>query len=226
MLRKSTRKLLITVAIAFFISLVSSLLVLQYTLKSPPSPLPGPTSVSLVDKVLRELSWGNIAFNAPSTMRYKQPRTVELLLSPSLSASQLQAQLEQRVASESDRVRISNRMEAELAGRGFTVEALTPSLQAIASMQTSRWKWEVTPTDSGPQRLYITLSAHIDVAGRDAPLVVRTFDRTIDVEITIPLRVSEFIEKNWQWLWAALLVPIAGYLWRHWMKRSDAPKPA
>jgi len=189
---------------------------------APPSS-PGSTSVELIDAILEQLNWGNIAFNAPSTMRYRQPRLVELLLSPSLSISQLQAQLEEKVGAESARVRISNRMEAQLTGSGFAIEATTPGLQAITSGQASRWKWEVVPTEHGRQRLHLVLSAHIDVATRDTPFVVRTFDRMIEVEITVAQRLSGFVQKNWQWLWAAVLVPIVGYLWRRWKKRPHEP---
>jgi hypothetical protein len=188
-------------------------------------PIPTPSlplsSVGLVDQSVRQLDWGNIAFNAPASMRYAQPQVVELLLSPSLSVADLQAQLQQQVGAESARAQISNRMEAQLTGSGFGIEAQMPDLQAVTSQQTTRWTWKVTPTGHGPQTLHLTLSAHIDVAGRDAPLVVRTFDREIRVYITIPQRVSGFIQKNWQWLWAVIVVPIAGYLWR---RRKKVPR--
>jgi hypothetical protein len=178
-----------------------------------------------VDQIVRQLDWGNIAFNAPVSMRYARPQTVELLLSPSLSVADLQAQLQQKVGAESARAQISNRMEAQLTGSGFAIEAHMPDLQAVTSQQSTRWTWKVTPTGHGPQTLHLALSAHIDVAGRDAPLVVRTFDRAIQVNITIPQRVSGFIQKNWQWLWAAIVVPIAGYLWKRRRKAPLPPKP-
>ena len=116
-------------------------------------------------------------------------------------------------------------MEAQLTGSGFAIEAQEPDLQAVTSQKSTRWTWKVTPTGHGPQTLHLTLSAHIDVAGRDAPLVVRTFDRDIQVNITIPQRVSGFLQKNWQWLWAAIVVPIAGYLWKRGGKAPGRPKP-
>jgi hypothetical protein len=189
-------------------------------ISSTPPPL---SSVELVDQSVRQLNWGNIAFNAPASMRYAQPHVVELLLYPSLSVADLQAQIQQQVGAESARAQISNRMEAQLTGSGFGIEAQMPDLQAVTSQQTTRWTWKVTPTGHGPQTLHLTLSAHIDVAGRDAPLVVRTFDREIRVYITIPQRVSGFIQKNWQWLWAVIVVPIAGYLWRRRKKAANVP---
>ena len=182
-----------------------------------------PSSVELADQTLRTLNWGNIAFNAPESMRYAQPQIVELLLSPSLSVADLEAQLHQKMGAESAQVHVSNRMEAHLTGSGFAIEALTPDLQAITSQQITRWKWEVNPTKLGPQTLHLALSAHIDLAGLDAPLVARTFEREIQVDITIQQRVSGFIQTNWQWLWAAIVVPIAVFLWKRRTKVSHAP---
>ena len=191
-----------------------------------PAPISGPppNSVELMDQILRELNWGNIAFNAPTTMRYAQSQSVELLLSPALSVEDLQAKLHQKAGAESAHVRVSNRMEAQLTGTGFTIQALRPDLQAVTSEQITRWKWEVTPTEQGRQTLHLTLAARIDLAGRDTPLVVRTFHREIQVVITVPQRVSGFIQGNWQWLWATLVVPIAGYLWSRKKKRGAKPK--
>ncbi len=180
------------------------------------------SSVELVDQIVRGLGWGNIAFNTPTRMTYAQPQSVELLLSPSVSVADLQAQLEQKMSAESAKIHISNRMEAHLTGTAFAIEALTPDLQAVTSQQITRWKWKVTPTAHGIQALDLAVSAVIDVAGRDAPLVVRTFGREIQVDITIPQRVSGFVQKNWQWLWAAIVVPIAGYLWKRNKKAADA----
>ena len=119
-------------------------------------------------------------------------------------------------------------MEAQLTGTGFTIQAQRPDLQAVTSEQITRWKWEVTPTEQGRQTLHLTLAARIDVAGRDTPLVVRTFHREIQVEITVPQRVSGFVQNNWQWLWATLIVPVAGYVWsrkkRRESKRKSKPK--
>ena len=203
---------------------------------TPPSTYPGGTAtttpvtttqstpstsdpLALMDEAARGLDWGNIAFDAPSTMRFGQVQTVELVLSPSLSAPALQSQLNEQVGAESAQVQISNRMEAKLTGIGFTIEALSPDLQAVTTQQVTRWQWEVTPTGRGQKKLHLSLSAHIAAAGSDAPLVVRTFDRDIDVNVTVGQRVTSFLQTNWTWLWVAIVVPVTGYVWSRWKKR-------
>jgi len=68
------------------------------------------------------------------------------------------------------------------------------------------------------------LSARVKIDGSDTPLVVRTFDREMLVKISVAQRVSGFVANNWQWLWAAVAVPIAGYLLKRGKKRITKPK--
>jgi hypothetical protein len=184
---------------------------------SPPS-----TSVSVVDEAVRGLHWGSVAFGAPPTMQYRTPVIAELLLSPSLPVAELEAQLRASAPADSARIQISNRMEAQLTGEGFSVRTLTPDLQAVRSAEPTRWRWEVVPTEHGIRSLHVTLSATLNINGSDAPIVVRTYDRDVKITITVSQRLSSFIQANWQWLWAAVLVPVGGYLWNLRRKRQGS----
>ena len=93
-------------------------------------PLPS-DSLASMDQAARDLDWGSIAFNAPGTMTYKDMQTVELVLAPGLSVQDLQGQLQEQTDVESAHIHISNRMEARLAGSGFTIEALRPGLRGV-----------------------------------------------------------------------------------------------
>jgi beta-lactamase superfamily II metal-dependent hydrolase len=173
----------------------------------------------VIDYIVGEMEWGNIVFNTPSSMQFKKTETIELLLSHSVSTKELQKQLENVSIIESARVKISNRMEALLSGTGFQVEALFPKVQSVSSKGVIKWKWYVTPTKQGLQRLHLTLSAILNVSDRDAPFVIRTFDRTIEVKVSLAHRASSFFSKNWKWLWAAVLIPIATFYWK-WRKKK------
>lgn len=185
---------------------------------------PNPESIQAVDQILTKLDWGNIAYNVPPAMTLGNHKRIELLLSPSLPVQDLQAQLQSQAGAKSATVRVSNRMEAQLTGTGFSIQALNPSLQAVTSQQTTRWAWEVTPTQPGHQELALNLSAYIQISGHDAPLVVRTYDRNIQVQVTLSQRVSGFIAAHGQWLWFVLIVPAAGWLRKRWKKRRGKPK--
>lgn len=213
------KELLVVIFIIIATFIVIPLVIPKLFKGLPPAPpYPPPTSTQVIDKIVKELEWGNIVFNAPTSMRFKEKETIELLLSHSVSIKELKTQLEKALGIESASVKISNRMEARLSGTGFQVEARFPEVQAVSSKGVIQWKWYVTPTEHGLQRLHLTLSAILTVSNRDAPFVIRTFDRTIDVEISLAQRASSFFSKNWKWLWAAILVPVVGYLWRRYDK--------
>jgi len=72
------------------------------------------------------------------------------------------------------------------------------------------------PTKSGEQSLELTVSALIDVAGKDTPIVVQTYEKKIFVEISTTQHARDFLSKNWQWLWATVLVPVAALIWKRW----------
>lgn len=183
-------------------------------------------STSLVDAAVQSLEWGTIVFNVPSQMRYQERYVVELVLSMTASRAELQAELETGAGAgaQSAEIRISNEMEARLTGTGFTFKRIEPASQAVSRLATTRWRWEVIPEERGTRVLHLALYAHIRIAGSDKRYVVRTFDRTINVQITMPQRVTGFVFENWQWLWAALLLPTAGYLWKR-RKDHGGPRP-
>lgn len=191
----------------------------------PPAPTqPRDSSVADIDEIVKRLDWGNIAFNTPSTMQYAEAAEVVLLLSPNLSPTELEAQLQHLGGTVTATIRISERMEAHLTGPGFAIEAITTELQAIPGSSPTRWAWAVTPTETGTLKLHLTLNAHITVAGLDTPLQITTFYRDIKVEVPFVRRVGKFGRENWQWLWATLLVPVMGYWWRRRKNTFKEPK--
>ena len=164
------------------------------------------------------MDWANIAFNSPSTIKLDETAQLQLLLSLQKSIEELSRAIVEAGAREGAKVKVSNRMEARLSGPTFQITAITTEEQAIGSVDTIEWKWEIKPTVAGRHNLHLTLTALINVDGAATRSSVRTFNRTIEVEVTARQRALEFVEKNWQWLWAAILLPIAGWLWK---RRKD-----
>ena len=190
---------------------------------SPPvgSP-PSSSSLGSVDSILASLDWANIAFNSPQKINLNETAQIELLLSLQKSIDELSGEIAAAGAREGASVKVSNRMEARLSGRSFQITAITSEEQAVGSIGTVEWKWEIKPTAPGLQSLHLTVTALLTVDGTNTRRDVRTFDKRIEVEVTAGQRASEFFGKNWQWLWAALLLPIGGWLWRRWKGKAGA----
>jgi hypothetical protein len=191
-----------------------------------PSPTVHPTAgPSGVDAKTHELPDAKVAFNAPKTMQLNHTRQVELALSPALSETALKDALADREDAETATVKRSDVMKATLSGAGFDITADRDAEQAVGSGVT-RWRWDVTPTSGGRKRLYLTVTAYIDVNGRQAPVPFETLARAIDVSVSIPQRVSGFLGDSWQWIASAILIPLGGLAWRKRKRAQQAAQAA
>ena len=106
-------------------------------------------------------------------MTLRKASEVRLVLSAGQSIKQLEKGPPQRAETCCDgaRIRYSDSMKAHLTGTGFEIEPVTEEIQAVSGQHIAEWRWEVKPTETGDQRLHLTLTAIIVVKGSDKPLV-------------------------------------------------------
>lgn len=157
-------------------------------------------------------------------MNLSDTAIIQLKLDLATSIDELKRTIEAEGQKEGARIKVADRMEARLSGPNFAITQVTPEQQAISQGQVTEWKWEVKPTAEGRHHLHLTLSALLSVGGASTQRTIRTFDKFIEVDVTLPQRVSSFIQGNWQWLWAVLLAPFAGWGWNKW-SGSKGGKP-
>jgi hypothetical protein len=201
--------------------------VLAETVAAPgPTPVRPTESVAHVDEIVSRLDYGTVGFYTPTELPWGQTFVQEIVLSPRDTPQELRTAMSNPTApAEFSRLQIAPRMEARLTGSGFEIEPLSEPLQAITSHRPTKWRFKLTPVKSGPQELHLSLLAHIDIDGRDAPLVVETQDAQIEVDITVPQRLAGLFQAHWKWLWAAVVVPALGYIWRRKTGRKPPEEP-
>jgi hypothetical protein len=166
-----------------------------------------------LDRILENLEFGNIAFNVPRAINFADTAIIQLLLGLATPTDELKQMIEAAGEREDARIRVSDRMEARLSGTNFAINAVLPEEQRVARNEVTEWKWEVKPKSIGRQHLHLTLSALITVDGTSTKRAIQTFDREIEVEVTRGQQIGSFFKSNWQWLWAAILLPVGSWLW-------------
>ena len=191
----------------------------QTALEPTPALVVTPDPFARVDGLLRQLPLASIAFNTPETINLNATSPIQLVMGLDALDDELQAMVTARGSKETERIHVSNIMEASLTGSNFTITPLTPQRQAISRAEPTRWSWDVKPTAEGPQALHLTLTAFLTMEGAATPRTIRTFDKSISINVTVAQRLSAFVEKNWQWLWAVILAPIGGWIWKK--QRAD-----
>ena len=192
---------------------------------SPPTnaTVPATNALAEVDATLKKLDLGDIAFKVPERLPLREHATVILLLSPTQNAAQLKTILRRETAAgekveSAERIQISGLMEAKLVGPAFAIRAITPEEpQLVSGKEPTEWKWDVTPKQPGQQSLHLTINAIVKYDGANRPRTVRSFDRTIQVEVPAGFSLVSGLAKQ-KWMIVALIalaIVALGFLsWR------------
>jgi hypothetical protein len=204
----------------------------HYHLVAPPSGGAGGEPASSfdteLDHALATLDTGAVAFNVPGSMRLNARAEIQLLLSLTQKATKLQAQISADGQKEGSPVRISRDVSAQLTGIGFNIIAETPTRQAVSRTENTEWRWQIQATNTGLHHLHLTLSAFVHLQSGDRERMVKTFDRKLEINVTLMQRVSSFVDGNWKWLWTTILIPLGAATIRRLRQRSasETPPPA
>ena len=174
----------------------------------------GRDAFAAIDEAIQQMEKAYIAFNAPKTMNRADTVMIQLLLSMNQATDDLTKLLKGKGEKESAVVSVAGIMEARLSGPNFEITATTPEEQPISRLEKTEWRWDVKSKSIGEHDLHLTLTAIFDVEGTQRKRAIRTFDQIITVNVTTGQQLADFLNGNWQWLWAAIAVPLAGAIWR------------
>ena len=107
----------------------------------------------------------------------------------------------------------------------FRIEAITPEQQAISSSERTAWRWQIEPTKSDKLELHLTLSALITIDGEPTARTIRTFDRTILVDVPFGQHLTNAATSHIELITSAVLIPILGGAYRQYRKRKRRTLP-
>ena len=91
-------------------------------------------------------------------------------------------------------------MAVTLQGDGFRITPYSDEEQRVTQDEITTWEFEIQALKRGQQRLVMSVSLRIPVAGQ--PLVHKSIpvrEATIDVHVGAPALVGHFVANNWQW---------------------------
>lgn len=170
-------------------------------------------SLSQVDKLLEEMEWGEIVFNAPTNINIDDSPQIQLFLSLAETVEQLKQLITEEGLRIGAIIKVRNKMKAHLSGNQFIIKSMTDEIQVFSKNQRAEWEWEIFPKKKGRHDLHLTLSAVLKIDGESTSHTIKTFDRTIEVDVTGRQTIQKFLMNHWKWLWVTILAPIGWILW-------------
>jgi hypothetical protein len=91
-------------------------------------------------------------------------------------------------------------MAVTLKGDGFQVTPYSDEEQTVTPEGITTWEFDIRALKRGHQRLIISVSLRIPVAGQ--PMERKSIpvrEATIDVQVGAPALIGHFVSANWQW---------------------------
>ena len=196
-----------------------------------------------IDTQLRESLKSHIALNKPKEMERDNTATIELLLNPSLTEASLATQLVKEgnfITSTADpsllfspsgdansietsEIKITSIMKAVLSSQDpdafFIKELHDTSEQAISSVETTKWTWEVTAKKKGKQTLVLVIYRLVNLNGEGYWREVETYKTDILVEVTVSSWINSL---DWKWIAGFILTLIGSVLGiLNWLKEKE-----
>ncbi|HKR61122.1 MAG TPA: hypothetical protein VJS64_15485 [Pyrinomonadaceae bacterium] len=164
-----------------------------------------------------------IVFNPPAEMKEQKTETIQARIAFEDIGAALSEGMRGGGQPQEESLKVSEVMKVTLTGDGdaFLIQKIGDEEQVVAGKEYAQWEWRVTPLQSGEQRLTLTATATIFLEGRgEKPIYYKTLEKPIVVKVDRWYSTKQFFKNNWQWLWAVIVVPAGGLLWRVMKKKK------
>ena len=144
---------------------------------------------------------GRLLFNPPDRMRLGDTERVEVRLTRTLTLdAELLKDLRGHGEPQLEEIPTSPLMAVTLKGDGFQITPYSDEEQSVTPEGITTWEFDIRALKRGQQRLVISVSLRIPVAGQ--PLERKSIpvrEATIDVQVGAPALIAHFVSANWQW---------------------------
>jgi len=179
-----------------------------------------------IDRLLSQSVQSSIAYNVPEAVALNHTVTIELLLNPSASPTQLAGQITATGEVVTALVEITPMMKAVLIPQNAEALAIQPihadAVQLVGNVDTTRWAWLVSGKKSGAQKLILVLYRLIKFEGQEYWREVQSYQAEINVEVSFGQRLQSL-----GWVWAAgafFVMLLMAVLWRGYEQRRKYAK--
>lgn len=172
------------------------------------------------DPIIAQLFRASMAFVLPETTNITEDIKAQLLIDP--STDDVSKQLTVKGTVTKSTIQISKVAIAKLTAPDFDVVAITPEQQALTTTEPTEWLWELQPKSAGTHDVQLTVTAVIKVDGDKSEHHLKTFEKSVTVQITPMQVIKAWLAKYWQWIVSTLIVPLGVWIYKEKIKKKSS----
>lgn len=185
------------------------------------APAAQPPVQQTTDDWMKKLTTAKTVLTIPSAANIDSDVRVELLIDRSSDEYVLLQAVSEHGVQHRAEIKISRIVEVKLTAPAFDVSPITPVRQVIADSAVNRWKWTLRAKKSGQHTVDITVFAVVEVEGTRVEHTLQTYAKQVVIEVSPKQRMSDLLEKYWQWLASTIVIPLLLW-WRKSRKRDTS----
>lgn len=171
------------------------------------------------DVVTRNLFSASLAFVIPEKANVEDSIKAQLLIDTKKELIDLEKELTVKGTKTSKKIEISRIVKATISAPNFEVTNVTDTEQIISDNATTEWTWALKPKSAGTYDVNLVVTAIINYDGKEKTHHIKTFDKTVVIEITPKQVVNDWFADNWKWLISTLIIPFLGFLIKDKVKK-------
>ena len=184
------------------------------------------------DKVLKlvkldELVNGKIAYEVPDTMDIGKSYKATVIVTKSEKDSFLIRDFYQGNF-QKEEIKVSSIVKVALFDptpqeENFSIISLNTIEQFVGDSTNTVWKWNITPKRSGYNELVLRVTVKVLDRLGETYIDIRTFEKTIKVNVSIFASIKHFVGNNWVWFSNAIVIPLVIWFYSrfsNWKKKK------
>lgn len=186
---------------------------------SPPPAIKIPSDATVTSK---KLFSANLAFSVPEKANIVDDLKAQLIIDTRKNSELIRKQITQPNVITIEPVQVSRLVKATVSAPDFEVTNVTDSEQLILDDAATEWQWILVPKRPGKHSINIVVTAIITYEGKEKPYHLKTFDKTVTIEITPKQFILGWFESNWKWIISSLLIPLVGIFFKDIFKKKES----
>jgi hypothetical protein len=194
-------------------------LVLASKKNQPKIPTVITPSIDYDDEFKKQLLNANTALSIPEQANITDDVRVELLISLVKEANKLALDLSESGKQFAAPVFVTRTVAVTLTAPDFEVKAVTPERQILNRTDNTTWLWTLKPKSVGKHKIDVGIVAIIKLDHEETEYQIKTFKKTVEIEITATQIIVAWFSKYWQWIVSTIVLPLLLWAYKN-RKRS------